>query len=195
MAEEPIVCVCGFGRCGSTLVMSMLDAGGFPVVSTTKWAYEHPEAERDPLRREWLEKCRGRAIKLLDPHLHALPPGLSYCFVWLDRNVREQVKSALKWRSKIMKRPIFGGMARGLRKGLERDRSKAIRALEAHGTPILELRFEELLAEPARSAARLANHVGRDLDLEAMAGRVVARSAKCLSYLLELTKPDALKRS
>lgn len=40
---DTLILVCGFGRCGSSLVMQMLDVGGLPVVGSFP-DYERAEA-------------------------------------------------------------------------------------------------------------------------------------------------------
>jgi hypothetical protein len=61
--HQPIILVAGLGRCGSSLVMRLLDAAGVPTVGTFP-AFEEQTLPRDALG--WVEAYAGRAVKVLD---------------------------------------------------------------------------------------------------------------------------------
>ena len=88
--------LCGSGRCGSSLVMQMLHAGGVEVVGHAPY-FEPKETMWHQFNVEWLIKQTG-VVKLLDPipALFKFPPG-EYRTIWLTRNTKEQAKSILKF--------------------------------------------------------------------------------------------------
>ena len=65
---KAIVVVTGFGRCGSSLAMRMLCAGGMPVTTDNRDSFEDERVMRLPGDTRWLRECEGRALKVLDPY-------------------------------------------------------------------------------------------------------------------------------
>jgi hypothetical protein len=176
---KPITIVSGFGRCGTSMVMQMLEAGGMPV--TGEWpAFEvdeamHPEA----LSMEWLQSMSGRAVKILDLQRGKLPAGLAYNIIWLDRDPEEQAKSQAKMLRTFMGIIISREARRNMQKSFGPDRIKAMKMINAaQPLALFELRFEEILANPQRFAESLAV-LDERLDAEMMALAVVKRLPKC----------------
>lgn len=189
MDESTITIVSGFGRCGSSLVMQMLAAGGMPVTGL----YPGFEDERTiPHNRvhkataEWFAMIPGHAVKILDPQEAPIPKG-NYRAIWCRRDYTEQAKSHMKF-LRIM------GIRRGppapitnLVRSYKADAPLAWKALRDAGAQhIMDIRFEEILFSPRRYAALIAGFCG-GLDVEKMAAVVKSRSPLCASGLdLEL---------
>ncbi len=177
--------VCGFGRCGSSLVMQMLDAGGYRVTG------EHPAYEDEIVLAEtqtpamWLPYL-GRAVKRIDPHVGSFPPNVPLRAIWLDRDHKEQAKSQakfLKWSAGLH---MSRGMRQALQRSYVRERPLALDALRRGGAGALTtLSFERLVTDPAASARIIRNAVSADLDLDAMEAVVIRRSVVCYPGMLE----------
>lgn len=181
-AGDVITVVTGLGRCGSSLVMRMLAAGGLPIVGDPI-SGEDMRTLGLPEGAGWVRECRGRAMKVLNPHRSRLPFGHSYRFIWLDRDVREQAKSCVK----ILKSvgiPANRDDRQGIEAGIKRDRRPALGAVRELG-PVLVLAFERLLETPAIVASEISQFCGGGLDVLAMASEVLPRSPRCLDYVLE----------
>lgn len=178
--DSPVILVCGFARCGSSLVMQMLDAGGVPTVGEYP-AFEDDRTglERDP---EWISRQRGKALKLLDPQYPngRLMPG-DYRIIWLDRDPRQQSRSQAKFAHLLMGLPINRKGRRALARSYATDLPVALKILIDRG-PVLRLRFEDILADPAAAARRIREHVGVGRVAD-MAAQVKARSSKCAPSL------------
>lgn len=172
-----IIVICGFGRCGSSLAMQMLAAGGMPVVGD--WPdYESPSAMR--LTRELAEVYAGRAMKLLDPHVYPLPRGPRYRAVWLDRDPRQQALSQIKFLRGMAGVKFRAGALKRMIRGFREDRPKALAGLRESGVEMLAtLSFEDLLADPLAAAVDLAAAAGQVLDVSAMADCVLPRDPTC----------------
>lgn len=72
MTDTPHLIVTGLGRCGTTMTMAMLDAGGFAVAGPRP-SYE--DAARFGIGRidhAWLDRQAGRAVTVVDPSLCGL---------------------------------------------------------------------------------------------------------------------------
>ena len=172
MSATPIV-VSGFGRCGSSLVMQMLHAGGVPCLGQYP-AFEGRAAV-----------APGQAVKILDPHREApapypIPPLARV--IWLDRDAREQAASHAKFVALTMGLHYDREHRRRLVAMLRADRPHALRAIGKR--PLLLLSFEGLLASPGTQAARLAAFVGSPLfDVAAAVRQVQRRSPRCAEGL------------
>ena len=176
MTANWAVGVCGFGRCGSTMTMAMLVAGGCP-----PGGHQHPPYEGF-VEQVWNRDLTGTAFKLLDTVLQTgtVPPGTPHWrFVWLDRDPVQQARSHLKF-ARLMQLPIPVSERNEARlvAGYRPARSRALGVLHGHG-PVLKLRYEEVLSDPRRAAEQLRT-VWPALDIDAAAAAVHQRSPECL---------------
>lgn len=193
MKHKPITIVAGFGRCGSSLVMQMLAAGGMPTPYS-----EFPSYEIDFARTQVLmQALEGGAIKVLDPHVNRPPVGPVYRWIWLDRDPVEQAKSMVKfWKAAMIDAPsdlpafpeFTGDQIAKVAESFKRDRPQAngvmLKYTQCSG--ILKLRFEDILLDPPWAAYSLSKFCGGNLDEGKMVAAVHPRSPECLPYLLEL---------
>lgn len=174
----PVFAVAGLGRCGTSLVMQMLAAGGMPCAGSA------PDFEPDellaPVDPAWLASQRGRAVKLLDPHLLSVPLDLPLEVIWMDRDLKQQAKSQAKFAHLAAGLPRPNRQhARRWHEGLARDRRAALAALDPH--TVRRLRFEDVLVHPRRSAGYLAETFRHwiALDVARMAAQVRPRGTAC----------------
>lgn len=186
---KPTILVAGLGRCGSSLVMQMLHAAGVPTFGTFP-AFEDNLNMRLPqieAQREFVQACAGKAVKLLDPHLHAPPIGLEYRTIFLTRHPVEQAKSMLKLIGSGTDRKARRAMEHAVRRDTGRAREAVIRIGDGR---FYNMPFEHLIHDPLGSAEAIAKWVWKygdlPLDVEAMARCVRRRPASCLPYMLEL---------
>lgn len=164
--------VCGFGRCGTTMVMGMLTAGGLPAAADAAhpWELTMQELRAVPLG--------GRAVKLLDiPRNAGLPPAPGWRFVWLDRDPVEQAKSQAKMMDVMLGHRLTAVEVARFAVSYTRDRPYMMDLLSKHGH-LLVLRYEQVLAQPRR-AARLLRRVWPGLDVTAAAAVVHQRDGRC----------------
>jgi len=180
LEEGMITIVSGFGRCGSTLVMQMLAAGGMPMSG------EYPAFEddagglllTDSLTLAVMQKLDGKAVKFLDPHRGTIPRGPDYRVIWCSRDYHEQALSQAKF-SEMMLGIRFDDIDR-LEQSYRDDKLAAIKSLIACGVSgILDLRFENVLADPRGAAAEIAGYCGPGLDVSLMAAVARPRSPLC----------------
>jgi len=185
--SEIITVVTGLGRCGTSMVMSMLDAGGMPVFcgddtdGARGTSYEaNGYANRLPEYHDWLDRCVGKAVKVLDPIHFGLPHGRRYRFVLLDRNAEHQAKSQCKVLRLMSGLNTNINHRKRMAKANAADITKTLKILESMG-PVLRISFESVLRDPTDSARRLADFVGIDFEQNgaAMAGRVLERDSAC----------------
>jgi len=197
--------IAGLGRCGTSMVLQMLAAGGAPVVGAAPDYERFDLAEMaDPALLE--AEVRGRAVKLLDPHRaapnHPLLRLRPRHAIWLTRDSREQAKSQLNFVRTLggdaLYRP-FVPDNRAARTAWQsqiiRDQARALGALKAANIPVTAVHFETILAEPLAMATRMASQLRPwwRLDPVAMAA-VVVRRAPDWSGSLDLESAAAFAR-
>lgn len=183
-AGTGLVLVAGLGRCGSSLLMQMLDAGGYPIVPGHGGApgYEHPAN----VGRGQLPPGASGALKWLDPQRLAPPPKAEVRgSILLLRDNREQSRSHIKFLS-ALGFDTRGATVRQHAASLRQDEPRARRELVARGS-LYVVQFEELIARPRTALAALRSWIGSDLDIEGAASVVREREtgSGCLPYLLE----------
>jgi len=183
MAKETII-VAGLGRCGSSLVMQMLLAAGIPVTGENP-AFEDERVNLPQAANLWDGEWRGKAVKVLDPHRCELPAHGAKV-IWVSRDERQQALSIAKFWHSVAGLPYPDRrQRRALESNLRRDRGVCTAIFLWKGLPLLALRFEDLLADPLRSASQIAAFVGTG-DPETMAAVVRPRKAECYPGLLEV---------
>lgn len=172
MADGIGVLICGLGRCGTSAVMRMLEAGGHPVHGTA------PAYEPDTIFTQGLDAERGAAIKIIDPHYCPQLPKVTKA-VWLNRDTKQQALSQLRF----MGVPENRRNVRTLSSALRAERSEALSHLE--GMEVLRLSFETIINTPTLGAGLIARHLSRGLDEAAMAAVIHRRRAAALDEPIE----------
>lgn len=184
----PPVAVVGFGRCGSTMVMRMLRAGGIPF-SEGAHSYSGEQTEGD-IAQAIAAVRPGTVTKLLDPNhpeCRFPPEADSWVFLWLDRDPIQQSRS---W-AKVC---VLFGLDRPtplkqyeVRKQWAIDRETALN--EKLPGRVHTFRYEDFVNDPAATAQALADALPEyNLDVAAMAAVVHGRKAECRP---DLTAEDA----
>ena len=187
--KDEIVVVCGLGRCGSTLVMRMLQVGGYKLYYSQPKTFETIDMfklEGKDYDASWLDNAKGAAFKLLDPHVYALPKGPAYKFIFISRNLREQAKSQVKLIKGHVKERIGRAKTREIERVMDREEFMALKEIRSFKSVGLFVSFESILNDPKAAAIRIAEFVGADLDIMAMASAVVDRSPKNYDGFLKL---------
>ena len=158
MMLQPVTLVCGFGRCGSSLVMQMLRAGGMLV--TGEWpGFEDDRSGLTTFDSRWIAAQGGSAVKFLDPQVQVQDRLLargSYRSIWLDRDLEQQALSVAKFHRTLLGIETSRRARRAIIASYQRDRPRALAILRAHG-PVIETRFEDLLLSPATATRTLAD--------------------------------------
>lgn len=185
-----IVVVSGLARCGSSMTMQMLNAGGMKCFGQSP-AWEDTRVCDLPREHNWLGGTLGGAVKILDPLTFTPPRGYNYRVIWLDRDTREQAKSWVKLERKLAEEenripewtrrdvPRIRDMINSLR-------TRSVTLLNCIAVATLAIRFEWILKTPDVAADKINVFVGGGLDVRLMSSVVVKRRPECLKGLLEL---------
>jgi len=168
------ILVCGFGRCGSSLTMQMLKAGGVPCFGDAP-AFEPDAVSVRRVMSELLPKLDGIAAKILDPQRSEWPKRSGMKVIWLDRNRIEQAKSQIKMVE------TFGGFTvprrsqaiKGMAASLIPDREKCMDLFADIGADVLPLKFEDILESPRYAACAISSFLCLKLPIEAIDAMVL----------------------
>jgi len=185
--SSDVILVCGFGRCGSSLMMQMLDAGG---IQTTG---RHPSFEDDHARLgqvdlEWLGQQHGRAVKVLDPHKCPRMDHIQHIAIWLDRDPTEQTKSHAKFIRALMGIEMTRPQRRAFEGSFRRERMHAMSCASGDLDRLFRTSFELLVSNPAAVLTVLVPWLasfGFTLNADRAKSVVRPRTSKCLPHLLE----------
>ena len=183
MRDDPTaaVGVVGFGRCGSTMLMHMLRAGGL-----------HPAGDVSPGSLELAGGAaaaggldlRGRSVKLLDSVKYlglpaGDPPVVTWRFVWLDREPVEQARSHIKLVQAVAPEvPLPLNPIDTFVESYRVDRPDLLARYRAAGY-VLVMQYERVLLHPGSAARTLARHIWPTLDVDAAAAVVHDRDGRC----------------
>ncbi len=185
--EECVVVVTGLPRSGTLMLMQMLPAGGWPVLADdARLADEsNPRGylEFEPVKRmaadaSWIESARGKAVKIVSPLVRQLPGcegSPPYLVVHMRRPVAE---AAASQRAMLARdgRPGANVPDEALVASFERQ-LVASRTFLAHleftgRARMLDVQYHDAVANPAATAARLAELLGGWFDVTSAAAAV-----------------------
>lgn len=179
---EPVIVVSGLPRSGTSMAMKMLDVGGLGLVidgvreadvDNPKGYYEYErvkdlETETD---KSYLRQARGKAIKVISFLLPHLPADLNYKVVFMVRPLEEVLASQTKM---LDHRSEEHDADDGTMHTIYEGHLWRTRYLLEHQPRFetLEVPYRQALDDPQTHAERIAEFLGRDLDVEAMTGVV-----------------------
>jgi len=176
----PIVVVSGLPRSGTSMAMKMLEAGGVPIVtdgirtadeSNPKGYYEFERVKELDKNGDtaWLGEARGKAVKIISFLLTYLPDTYDYHVVFMNRDVDEVLASQNKMlaaRGETADAADDEKMREVYGKHLEKV-GRFLRSRRCFTT--LQVRYRDVIDNPAAEAQRLNDFLGGRLNVEQMA--------------------------
>jgi hypothetical protein len=177
--EEPVIVVSGLPRSGTSMMMKMLEAGGLQVFvdnlrtpddDNPEGYYEYERVKQlDKGDAAWVKGARGQVVKVISALLEYLPPENSYQVIFMHRHLHEVLASQQKM---LTRREETAGalsdeeMAELFRKHLD----KVAGWLQAQPNfKVLDVDYNQLLADPAPQVHAANAFLGNSLDEKAMA--------------------------
>lgn len=170
--KVPTVVVSGFPRSGTSLLMQVLVAGGFPVCADeTRPADAHNPAgylEWAPVKElpegapQW-DKTRGKAVKVVGPLLRHLPPDRPYLVLWMDRPLLEVLLSQQKMKGAHVRDFPFQ-----LAQDFEKEQARLLRWLDQQPhIRYRKLSYPEFMEKPEAVLSLLAQLMPPPFDPQA----------------------------
>jgi hypothetical protein len=173
--DNRIVVVSGLPRCGTSLMMQMLDRGGVPAITDAIRAadtdnprgyYEFERVKKLKEDASWLPEARGKVVKMVSQLLYELPANEKYLVILMERDMDEMILSQEKMLERL-------GKPSAPRDQIRRAFTKHLQALrewlpkQGH-IEVLDVSYNELLGRPEDEARRIAEFLGGGLDVEEM---------------------------
>ena len=174
---EPITVVSGLPRSGTSMMMTMLEAGGMQLLvdnirtadgDNPKGYYEFERVKKIQHDLSWLEDARGKAVKIISELLKHLPQGYTYKVIFMRRKMGEILASQRQMLIRRGKSPdeISGErMAELYRKHLRRVEAWID---EQPNIEVIYVSYNEILAKPVEHAERINGFLGNTLNVENM---------------------------
>ncbi len=182
--SDTIVVVSGLPRSGTSMMMQMLEAGGMDVLSdglrtadedNRKGYFEYESVKALKTDQSWLPEAGGKAVKIISELLKYLPDTHTYRIIFMQRAMEEILASQ---RQMLIRRGAPAGagtgddgMARIFRKHLDQTETWLS---DRPGFRTLYAEHRQILADPAREAARINAFLDHRLDEAAMAAAIDA---------------------
>jgi len=190
--DNKTLLVSGLGRCGSSLTLQMLEAGGFPCVGQYP-AYEPEKLNPSKFDAKWFMSNNGKAIKFIMPEMYdyKFPASYSPKAIWIDRDPLEQARSSLKLMRVTVGFEAPDEACEEMASQYDYFKKNSIAALYRITSKVLFYKFEDILNDPAGYSKSLANWVGVDLSIDDMVNQVIKRDYKStpdMSIELELIR-------
>ena len=179
---EPIIVVSGVPRSGTSMTMKMLDAGGIPLLTdkvrlpdedNPKGYFELESlkslGEQDD--KSWLAEARGKAIKIISHLLRELPDHHAYKVIFMNRRIQEVIRSQNKML--IRRGEELSGDDQNVNALFEQHLGLIQPWLrKQQNFSVLDLHYSEVVNDPLRGAAQIAEFLKTDLDQQRMASVV-----------------------
>jgi LPS sulfotransferase NodH len=184
MDKGTITIVSGLPRSGTSLMMSMLQAGGMdllvdgvrtPDEDNPKGYYEFERVKQIDEDQEWLQDAKGKAVKMIAELLRRLPPIHTYKVIFMRREIEEILASQRQMlirRGEPTDKVRDEDMARMYRRHLGQVEAWIA---EQPNVDTLYVSYNDLLSDPIPHVQRINEFLGGALNTDAMTG-VIDRS-------------------
>ena len=179
-----ITVVSGLPRSGTSMMMMMLDAGGMNVFTdgvrkadrfNRQGYWEHEAVKRLINDNSWLKEAENKVIKVVAPLVLHLPNRFDYKVIFVERNLREIIRSQQMVRAKsrsASKAPYPVALEMAFKNYL-----KQVDAWikSNSNVKLLRISYNKTLENPIDTAYEVAEFLYRPLDLDAMVDKVMPR--------------------
>jgi hypothetical protein len=183
-ASDPIIVVSGMPRSGTSLMMSMLEGAGVPLLvdgirapdqDNPRGYYELERVKGLPDDAAWLADAPGKAVKVIYRLLYHLPPDRPYRVLFMERDLEETVAS----QQAMLARQGLAAVLAGSRDRLFASYRRELEGIGAWlaGQPhfqVMRVEHGRLLGDPTAVAAAVCTFLALPDRSAAMAARVDA---------------------
>ena len=176
MNDPFVTIVSGLPRSGTSLLMQLLAAGGFPILTDGIRAADDSNRggymEYEPVKQigrdaSWYTAATGRAVKITIPLFMSVPAHPPARVLMLSRSLTDVAASQMAMIAKLGKPQRY--TPETLVPALATLVQRADSFLAARPQlPVLRLDFRDLLLSTAAAAGRIASFLGRELETGAM---------------------------
>jgi len=176
-----ITIVSGLPRSGTSMMMKMLVAGGLKALTDNirtsdednpEGYFEFERVKQLGDDHSWLQEARGKCVKIVSSFLKHLPPDLVYKIIFMHRNIDEVLAS--QQQMLVRRREPTGTISdEKMRQTFERHLKDVELWLTAQpNITILDVNYNEVVANPSRSAQIINDFLKIELEPDRMIAAV-----------------------
>jgi tetratricopeptide (TPR) repeat protein len=182
--SETVTVVTGLPRSGTSMMMQMLAAGGVPAfaddhrpadASNERGYLEHALARRLAVDSNWVADARGQAVKVVAQLVPHLPRTEKYRVVMMHRPLAEIIASQRKMLGRLGKdggRITDQALAETFARQVNQVRSLLDHLRKEGVLAVLDVKYHDVLENPAAVAGRIGVFLGGGFDVGRAAGAV-----------------------
>ena len=160
------------------MMMQMLAAGGVPAfaddhrpadASNERGYLEHELARRLAVESSWVAQARGKAVKVVAQLVPHLPRNEKYRVVMMHRPLEEVVASQKKMLGRLGKdggRITDEALKATFARQVSQVRSLLVHLRKEGVLDLLDVKYHDVLENPAAIASRLAAFLGEGFDAQ-----------------------------
>lgn len=177
--KDVITVVSGLPRSGTSMLMSMLDAGGIPPLTdgirtadedNPKGYYEFERVKKIKEDKAWLPDARGKVVKMISQLLLDLPTeGYTYKILFMRRNIDEVLASQ---KQMLIRRGTFkesGPSDDEMRDMLLMHVKQVLGWIgKQDNFDLIEVSYNDILKSADENIRNINEFLGGDLDTAAM---------------------------
>ena len=171
-----ITIVSGLPRSGTSMMMRMLEAGGIPALTdelrtpdedNPNGYYEFEDVKSIEDYSKWIDRAPGHSVKMVYSLLKNLPTDREYRVLFMRRNVDEILQSQKKM---LERKGITTDIPDAMMKALfERELRQFYSWIPSQThLKLVNISYNDLLANPEGTIDQINRHFGESLDTEAM---------------------------
>ncbi len=175
--NELITVVSGLPRSGTSMLMQMLNAAGYPCLTDSarkadadnpRGYFEYEKVKRLRRDRAWLPEAKGKAVKIIAQLIPFLPAQFSYRVIFIERDINEVLASQRKM---LQRQGKDGGNLSDMQLGkiFERQVHGVKGGLTQRNVPTLGVAHSDALQHPMEIAEKIQAFLDENLDVYAMA--------------------------
>jgi len=181
--NREVVIVSGLPRSGTSMLMQMLATGGLPLLAdgerqpdedNPRGYFEYGPVKQMRRDAAWLADAKGKAVKIVAPLLHALPPNVACRVIFIERDLDEVLASQSQM---IARRGADVNDTPARRSRLKAEYTRLVGRVKSFlanrpETQALYVRHEDVLRDPAEAARAINGFLGGGLATDRMAAEV-----------------------
>lgn len=171
--NEHIVVVSGLPRSGTSLMMQVLAAQGFPIfrdatrqpdTHNPRGYFEHQSVKQLAVNPDFLMDAKGKAIKIVAPLVQRLPPHFHYKVIFMHRPTTEVILSQEKMKGASEAQLFqFFPLERALK--LEQTAAASLQQLEkAPHVEVIQIAYRDMMTQPEKVCKQLTDFMGIEFD-------------------------------
>ncbi len=179
--KDEVIVVSGLPRSGTSMMMQMLHAGGIEPLTdgnreaddnNPKGYYEYDKVKKLLVDQSWLDEAQGKVVKIITQLVSKLPATNNYKIIYMDRDISEVLVSQQKMLGKTAD-VNSNAFPLGMDMAFKKQVAKMKTWVDSQPfVDILKINYRDCINNPLDNASKIAQFLGKELDLSAMAQAV-----------------------